>query len=85
MSDPITIRRSTPADTSSVARLAALDSADAPRGEVLLAEIEGRLIAAVARNGFAVADPFVPSKDVVGLLRQANGVTPSWRSRLHLA
>jgi hypothetical protein len=85
MLDAITIRRSTAADSRRIARLAALDSAEAPSGDLLLAEVDGELVAAVAQDGHAVADPFVPSADVVALLRRVAGVEPSWRSRLHLA
>lgn len=85
MLDTITIRRSTRADSRRIARLAALDSAETPRGDLLLAEVDGELVAAVTPDGKAVADPFVPSADVVGLLRSAVGLKPSWRNRLHLA
>jgi hypothetical protein len=85
MLDAITIRRSTNADSRRIARLAALDSAETPHGDLMLAEVDGELVAAVAEDGKAVADPFVPSADVVGLLRRVVGVEPSWRERLRLA
>jgi hypothetical protein len=66
----LTIRRATDADQLAVRRLAALDSAFPPTGEVLLAEMEGELWAALSTDtGAAVADPFRPSHDLVELLR----------------
>jgi hypothetical protein len=85
MSDSITIKRSTNADDRRIRRLAALDSADAPEGAVLLAEVDGELVAAVGDDGTAVADPFKPTADVVGLLRRMAVGRPSWRQRLHVA
>jgi hypothetical protein len=65
-----TIRRAAAADASAVARLAALDSASPPTGELLLAEVDGELWAAVEiDSGAAIADPFRPSGDLVELLR----------------
>ncbi|HEY1274777.1 MAG TPA: hypothetical protein VGF25_07695 [Thermoleophilaceae bacterium] len=70
MNDAITIRHSTTADRARIAALAELDSRHAPVGLALLAEVDGRLVAAVGvADGAVVADPFVPTADVVGLLR----------------
>jgi hypothetical protein len=64
-----TIRRAVSADSSAVARLAALDSASLPTGELLLAEVGDELWAAVEiDSGVAIADPFRPSGDLVELL-----------------
>jgi hypothetical protein len=66
----ITIRAATAADQLAVRRLAVLDSAFPPTGEVLLAEAGEELWAAVSVDtGHAVADPFRPSGDLVELLR----------------
>ena len=66
----LTIRRATAEDTLAVRRLAALDSAFPPTGEVLLGEMGDELWAAVSVDtGAAVADPFRPSSDIVDLLR----------------
>ena len=66
----LTIRRATAADAFSVRRLAAIDSASPPTGDVLLAEMGDELWAAVSVDtGAAVADPFRPSGDLVELLR----------------
>jgi hypothetical protein len=69
MSDTITIKLSTDADRDRVERLAQLDGGHAPTGEVLLAEVNGRLLAAVGMDGSAVADPFERTAGVVRLLR----------------
>jgi hypothetical protein len=66
----LTIRRATAADELSVRRLAALDSAFPPTGNVLLAEMGDELWAALSvDSGHAVADPFRPSGELVDLLR----------------
>jgi hypothetical protein len=66
----ITIRVATAADQPAIRRLAALDSAFPPTGEVLLAQAGNELWAAASmETGHAVADPFRPSGDLVELLR----------------
>ena len=72
MDGAITIRLSTDGDHHELARLAELDSSRAPRGDVMLAFVEGELRAAVALDsGDAVADPFYPSAELVELLRMS--------------
>lgn len=83
----LTIRRATAADAFSLRRLAAIDSAYPPTGDVLLAEMGDELWAAVSVDtGAAVADPFRPSGDLVDLLRfragRANGDERSHRGAL---
>jgi hypothetical protein len=66
----LTIRRATDADEFAVRRLSALDSAFPPTGDVLLAEMDDELWAALSIDtGHAVADPFRASGDLVDLLR----------------
>jgi len=66
----LTIRRATEADAFAIRRLAAIDSAYPPTGDVLLAEMGDELWAALSIDtGAAVADPFRPSGDLVELLR----------------
>ena len=66
----LTIRPADLADLAALDRLAELDSASPPTGDVLIAEVGGELWAAVeADSGAAIADPFRPSADVVDLLR----------------
>ncbi len=56
-------------DEPAIGRAAALDGKKAPEGRVLVAEHEGRIIAAVPLDsGQAVADPFYWTSDVVSLL-----------------
>jgi hypothetical protein len=70
MTDTLTIRRATAADAFALKRLAAIDSASPPTGDVLLAEMGDELWAAVSvETGASVADPFRPSADLVALLR----------------
>jgi hypothetical protein len=66
----LTIRRAAAADEFAVRRLSALDSAFPPTGDVLLAEVDDELWAALSIDtGHAVADPFRASGDLVELLR----------------
>jgi hypothetical protein len=68
--NPINIRFSTEVDRAAVAELAELDGHAAPQGEALLAEVDGRIVAAVGvADGVAVADPFVLTRDTLDLLR----------------
>jgi hypothetical protein len=65
----VLIRAARGSDGPDLARLAALDSAEVPAGELLVAEADGALIAARASaSGAVIADPFRPSADVVALL-----------------
>jgi hypothetical protein len=67
MTTALTIRR---ADLAARDWLAALDSAAAPTGDVLVAEVAGELWAALELStGKAIADPFQPSGELVELLR----------------
>lgn len=88
MSHPLayTVRRATPDDDGLLAALAQLDSAPPLVGPALLAERDGRAVAALElASGRAVADPFAPSLDAVALLalRRAQLRTPArhWRGR----
>jgi hypothetical protein len=70
MTDAITIRRSTPADSEDVWRLALLDDRRALAGPALLAYVDGELRAAVGLvDGRAIADPFHPTAELVEILR----------------
>jgi len=65
----VTVRRSASGDESALARLASLDSASTPRGPALIAEADSRMLAALPLgSGRAIADPFEPTADLVGLL-----------------
>ena len=68
-SDALVIRKASPADSGPLHHLALLDSAPQPHGPMLVAEREGMLVAAVPLGGGRpIADPCVPSADIVGLL-----------------
>ena len=68
--ETITIRTSQADDAGELLRLAALDSAEPIHGDALLAEVNGRLRAALPLDGGrAIADPFARSAEVVTLLR----------------
>ena len=65
----VLIRRAAASDEPAIARLAALDEHELPRGERLIAEVAGRPVAAIELcSGATVADPFVPTTAVVELL-----------------
>jgi hypothetical protein len=58
-----------PEDAAALRELAMLDSAAPLRGSVLLAELDGAVIAAASLEGGAViADPFTPSAYAVRML-----------------
>jgi hypothetical protein len=80
----LTIRPADLADLAALDRLARLDSAAPPTGDVLVAEIGGELWAAVEIDtGAAIADPFRPSGELVDLLRlHARGERPEQRLSL---
>ena len=67
----VTIRRADRQEWDAIDRLAQLDSAPPPpRDEMLVAEVGGEMRAAISvRNGYAIADPFAPSAELVDLLR----------------
>jgi hypothetical protein len=68
---PLRIRPARHEDAAAVLRLAAMDSAPVPRGELLLAEVGEELWAALSlEDGHAIADPLRPSADAVLLLGQ---------------
>ena len=81
----ISLRLARPADRPALERLAALDSAPALRGPVLVAETGGALRAALSLGeDRAVADPFAPTAELVELLRTRAALlrgAPAGRSR----
>jgi len=65
----ITIRLARDEDSVALRRLAQLDGARLPEGELLVAEADGEIRAALRISDSAyVADPFFPSRELVGLL-----------------
>jgi hypothetical protein len=66
----VTLRYASAADADRLRRLAALGSADPPTGPALVAEIDGRLRAALPLDGGpALADPLHRGAELVELLR----------------
>ena len=66
----ITVRPYLSDDRHSLERLAALDDRRVPPQPVVLAEMDGRLLAALSGcTGEAVADPFEPTAHLVEVLR----------------
>jgi hypothetical protein len=69
ISHGVTIRWALPHDLPALERVAALDSKKLPAGPLLVAAVDGEIWAAYSvLDELAVADPFVPSGDLVGLL-----------------
>ena len=67
----ITLRPATSADTAGLERLAALDSRRLPQGQLLVAERDAHIVAAVSVGDLdAVADPFERTETAVALLRR---------------
>jgi hypothetical protein len=65
----IAIRLATDDDDRRLLRLAALDSAPAPRGSVLVADIDGEIVAAHSlARARSISDPFRPTADIRELL-----------------
>jgi hypothetical protein len=68
---PLTIRFASPFDAADIATLAELDSSRAPRGDVLVAYVDGELWAALSvEDGHFVADPLRPSAEAVEVLQE---------------
>jgi hypothetical protein len=66
---PVVIRSARGSDAPALRRLAELDSAAVPSGDVLVAETAVGMVAAHApATGATVADPFLPTAEVVRLL-----------------
>ena len=66
---PTSLRTAGSSDQRLIARLAALDSKPAPRGHVLLAEVEGDIPAALElETGTVYANPFRRTAHLVALL-----------------
>ena len=61
----VVIRHARPGEADALTTLAQLDSSRAPRGDVIVADVQGELWAAVSLDdGHAVANPFRPSGEL---------------------
>jgi hypothetical protein len=68
--DCLTVRMAAPRDVDAVRLLAALEGVNMPRGDVLVAQVGGEVVAALPlEGGRAIADPFRPSAEFVELLK----------------
>ena len=67
-----TIRLATDTDLERINRLAELDSKRPPHGDVVVAEVNGRLLAAMGMDGTVVADPFERTGAAVRVLRPSS-------------
>src|SRR3954470_4271903 len=66
----VVLRRAQRQDANALDRLAALDGVRRPAGELMLAEVDGEILAPLpVEGGRAIADPFRPTSDLVDLLR----------------
>jgi hypothetical protein len=66
----ISLRAATDRDASVIEKLSALDSKPALHAPAVVALVDGRPVAAASlRDASVVADPFVPTADVVELLQ----------------
>jgi len=66
----VTVRPYLPPDRRPLERLALIDDRRVPAQPVVVAEVDGTLMAAVSkRTGEAVADPFEPTAHLVAMLR----------------
>jgi hypothetical protein len=73
----IVIRSARTADEQAIAVLGVLDGGRRmPKGDVMVAEVDGRIRAAVGSNGAAISDPFWPSADLVSMLRVHTATEP---------
>jgi hypothetical protein len=74
----LTLRHANAADAAALSRLAALDSSRVPTGELLVAELDGALVAALSVDtGAAIADPFEHTAAIVESLRTQARLRPS--------
>lgn len=75
----VVIRAARGSDGPALRRLAELDSREVPAGDLLIAESDDQLVAALSVNtGERVADPFRRTADVVDLLAyRARGLKTS--------
>ena len=67
--DGVVVRDAYPDDDVALRRLASVDDRPGLRGHVVLAELNGELVAATSvSNGRSIADPWRPTADIVALL-----------------
>ena len=78
----VVMRAARGSDGDALARLAKLDSKPAPRGEFLVAEVDGAIQAAIGvDDGLVIANPFHPTAGLVALLELRGGAVAAKRGR----
>lgn len=84
---PLIIRLATVTDHAALERLAELDSTEPLIGAALIAELGERLVAARSlTTDREIADPFLPTSEIVELLRiRARQLKPRLAPRVHFA
>ena len=71
----VLVRPATGADAHAIWRLAHRDSRPVPHGQMVVAEVDGELIAAVSvADGTAIAEPFRHTAHIVRMLRSYAGL-----------
>jgi hypothetical protein len=77
----VTVRQSRPEDARQLSELAVLDSAALPQGDLMVAEIDGRIVAALPlAGGRPIADPFHRTAALVEVLElRARQLRPDTR------
>ena len=82
----VLMRAARGSDGDALARLAKLDSKPAPRGELLVAEVDGAIHAAIGLDdGKVYANPFVPTAGLIALLVLRAGRAKRQKARRGLA
>ena len=82
----VVMRAARGSDGDALARLAALDSKRAPLGDVLVAEVDGVIEAAIqVADGAVFANPFTPTTGLIALLELRAGRAKRQRARRGLA
>ena len=80
----VVIRSARPQDDLAIAALAVLDGAERPLGRVIVAEIDGEIVAALPLDGTgAFSDPFRRTSDLVALLEARAKQIAGERARSH--
>ncbi len=79
----VVVRYARPDEADALGELAQLDSSRAPQGDVIVADVQGELWAAVSvDDGHAVANPFRPSGELTfHLSERARGLQRGGRDR----
>jgi hypothetical protein len=80
---PLTIRSARRADAAAIRALAALNDAPVPTGDVLVADVDGEVVAVHgAATGQTLADPFSPAAHLLALFGHGRSGAPALRAPL---